>query len=213
MNKGRLAIQESRSSNPNAGLLVLLHGFGSNEADLFGLAKYFSPWFHVVSLRAPIPVPFGYAWFEIEYRPEGTKINAAAEIKSRQILHDEIGDLQKKYKVDPEQTFLYGFSQGAIMSYNLLLTQPQLIAGAVANNGRLLTEVWPERVVDERLAGKRLLILHTSQDPVIEVAKAHQARDQFSLTPVQLDYHEFEGEHTITEGALKTALAWLTQGR
>lgn len=207
MNK--LAIQEVRSTNPNAGLLVLLHGFGSNEADLFGLARYFTPWFHVVSLRAPIEVPFGYAWFEIEYRPEGTKINAAAEIKSRQILHDEISALQARYQVTPEQTYLYGFSQGAIMSYNLLLTQPQLIAGAVANNGRLLAEVWPDRVVNERLVGKRLLMLHTTEDSVIKVEKARDARDHFASTAIELDYHEFSGDHTITEGALKTALEWL----
>ncbi len=213
MSTQTLVALEARSEHPDAGLLILLHGVGSHERDLFELSRFFTPWFHVVSLRAPITLTHGFAWFEVEFRPEGNKINAESEISSRGLLAETIQALQQKFGVAADKTYLYGFSQGAIMSFSLLLTQPDLIAGAVANNGRLLPEVWPERVMDERLDGKALLILHTLQDPVLSVELARSAKAKFETTPIDLDYHEFDGVHTITEPALRTALDWLTQAR
>lgn len=209
MSTQTLVALEARSTNPEAGLLVMLHGVGSNERDLFELARFFTPQFHVVSLRAPISLGHGFAWFEVEFRPEGNKINAASEINSRRLLTENIQKLQRDFGVSADKTYLYGFSQGSIMSFSLLLTQPDLIAGAVANNGRLLPEVWPDRVIDSRLEGKKLLILHTVQDPVLKVELARSAKEKFETTPIQLDYHEFDGVHTITEPALVTALDWL----
>lgn len=201
----------AKSERPDAGLLIMLHGVGSNENDLFTLSRFFKPWCHVVSLRAPIDLGHGFGWFEVEFRPEGNKINAESEIKSRLILADEIQRLQQELNVSAEKTWLYGFSQGAIMSFSLLLTQPELFAGAIANNGRLLAEVWPDRVIDERLADKKLLILHTRQDPVLSIELARSAKEKFASTPIQLTYHEFDGAHTITESALVTSLEWMGQ--
>ncbi|MEY2953339.1 MAG: hypothetical protein RLZZ401_1426, partial [Pseudomonadota bacterium] len=56
-------------------LLVLMHGVGSHEADLFGLASYVPPQFHVLSLRAPFVLgPVAYAWFEFSVRPDGSRL-------------------------------------------------------------------------------------------------------------------------------------------
>ena len=72
-------------------LLVLLHGYGSNEEDLFGIEKAFDPNFLVVSVRAPVILNRGsYAWFSIDFTPEGSIPQMEEFEKSRQALLDFI---------------------------------------------------------------------------------------------------------------------------
>ena len=64
---------------PAPWLLVLMHGVGSNEADLFGLADFVPPAFHVLSLRAPYAMaPNMFAWFQFGVNPDGSRRFAAA---------------------------------------------------------------------------------------------------------------------------------------
>lgn len=198
-----------QSPHTTPGLLVMLHGVGGQEGDLFELAHLFQPWFHVVSLRAPIALSQGFAWFPVTFTPTGSKIDPQAEISSRAVLSDTIAQLQQELHVPPERTWMFGFSQGAIMSYNMLLTYPDQLTGAVAMNGRLMPEVWPNRVPDVELADKSLLMCHTRQDQVLSIDLARQAYRHFSTLPLQLTFEEFDGPHTITKSALTTSLDWL----
>src|SRR6478735_760699 len=95
-------------------LLVLMHGIGSNEQDLFGLAPSVPPQFHVLSLRAPnVLGPPSYAWFMFGVRPGGDRVVVG------------------------------GCSQGGIMALTLLLTRPQLLQAALVMHSRRLPEVLP----------------------------------------------------------------------
>src|SRR6187551_149143 len=69
-------------------LLVLLHGVGSNEQDLFGLAPQVPPQFHVLSLRGPLALgPGANAWFTFTVGADGGRaINAAQEAASRALV-------------------------------------------------------------------------------------------------------------------------------
>jgi phospholipase/carboxylesterase len=202
---------QATSSHATPGLIVMAHGVGSHERDLFDLANLFQPWFHVVSLRAPIALAQGFAWFPVTFTPTGSRIDPQAEISSRALLSETIAQLQQELNVPPERTWMFGFSQGAIMSYNMLLTHPDQLAGAVAMNGRLLPEVWPHRVPDAELAGKALLMCHTRQDQVLSIELARQAHSHFTTLPLQLTFKEFDGPHTITQAALTTSLDWLEE--
>ncbi len=73
-------------------LLVLMHGVGSNEQDLFGLARLMPPQFHVLSLRAPYVLsPDAYAWFEFEILPNGERhIDEEQERESRFLVGEMI---------------------------------------------------------------------------------------------------------------------------
>lgn len=62
----------AKSERPDAGLLIMLHGVGSNENDLFTLSRFFKPWCHVVSLRAPIWV-MALAGLKLSSDPRETK--------------------------------------------------------------------------------------------------------------------------------------------
>lgn len=107
-------------------LLVLLHGYGSQEHDLFGLAPYLPEEFAIAAVRAPLAPPFptpGWSWFPIEglHARDAASTTAAAE----RFLHWLDG------ATDAEQVGLLGFSQGGVIALQSLRLRPERFAFAV----------------------------------------------------------------------------------
>ena len=141
MNTGNLTLryvfQEPREkSGEKSPLLLLLHGFGSNEQDLISFAPYLDKRFFIVSPRAPFTTDFGgFAWFQIRYGVGGMEIDAKQAEESRRLLLKFVDELIAEHDLDAKKVYLAGFSQGAIMTYSLILTAPEKFAGAVPMSG------------------------------------------------------------------------------
>lgn len=200
---------------PSAGkppLLILLHGIGSNERDLFGLANELDERFAVVSARAPHTRFEGsYAWFEVQVGGGGQFV--IDEIMWRQSLSalvEFIGEAVEAYEADPARVYLTGFSQGAIMSLCVMLTRPELVAGIVAMSGRLLPEVRPMARPGAELDGFPVLVVHGINDPVIPVRSGREIREFLEALPVELTYQEFPMAHEVSGASLRLASEWLT---
>jgi phospholipase/carboxylesterase len=192
-------------------LLVLMHGVGSNEKDLFGLAPYVPANFHVLSLRAPnVMGPGSYAWFEFGVIPNGERvINEAQEAASRETLARLVASAAQQFGIPSERVVVSGFSQGGIMALSLLLTQPALLKGAMVLHSRLLPQVLPFVAPSEALQGRRLWVSHGTRDQVIPLANAHATRTFVKTLPLGLHYAEFPNAHEITADELAQAMAWL----
>ncbi len=192
-------------------LLVLMHGVGSNEQDLFGLAGYVPPQFHVVSLRAPFVLGAGsYAWFQFSVAPDGSRrIDTAQEATSREAIAQTVQAIAQRLGVPPARVVLGGFSQGGIMALSLLRTRPALLQAALVMHSRLLPEVDALAAPAESLQGKQLWVSHGLQDVVIPLASARAIRDHAATLPLTLRYAEFPGGHEIRPAELEQAMAWL----
>ncbi|MDO9360773.1 MAG: phospholipase [Polaromonas sp.] len=192
-------------------LLVLMHGVGSNEADLFGLAPYVPDNFHVVSLRAPYAMgPSAYGWFEFTVGPRGERtINEAQEAASRETVARTLEAAAYQFSVPPARVVAGGFSQGGIMALSLLLTQPQLIHAAMVMHSRLLPQVVPLQAPAAALEGKHLWLSHGTNDQVIPLAAAHAIRDLADTLPIELAYAEYPSAHEIIQEELAEAMGWL----
>ena len=194
-------------------LLVLMHGVGSNEQDLFGLAPYIPETFHVVSLRAPYRMgPNANAWFEFGVNPDGSRtIDEEQEIASRALVVQTVEALTRQLNVPASRVIVGGFSQGGIMSLSVLLTKPELVAGAMALHSRLLPEVLSQIAPASAFAGKQLWVSQGLQDNVIPVASGHFIVKQVEPLGLNLTYREFEGAHEIRPQELTALVAWLQQ--
>jgi phospholipase/carboxylesterase len=192
-------------------LLVLMHGVGSNEEDLFGLADFVPAPFHVVSLRAPFELgPGSYAWFEFSVAADGSRrIDRTQEAASREAVLRTVQAVARHLGVPPERVVLGGFSQGGIMALSLLRTQPSLQGAAMVMHSRLLPEVDALAVPPEALQGKQLWVSHGLQDGVIPIASARAIRDLAGMLPLALTYNEYPGAHEIRPAELQAAMAWL----
>jgi phospholipase/carboxylesterase len=193
-------------------LLLLLHGLGSNERDLVGLAPYLDPRFQIVSARAPHSiVPDGYAWFELGWTAANDiTINFQQAEQSRVLLVGFIAEALAAYGADPARVYLLGFSQGAIMSASVALTEPELIAGTVLMSGRISEEIRPQIAAAERLAGKPFLVVHGIADTVLPIQNGRASRAILATLPVALTYQEYAMAHEVSAQSLADVTAWLT---
>ena len=192
-------------------LLILLHGYGSNERDLIGLAPYLDPRFQIVSARAPhMLMPDGYAWFELGWSANDIIINFQQAEQSRELLVGFIAEALAAYGGDPARVYLLGFSQGAIMSASVALTEPELIAGTVLMSGRIPEEIRPQIAATERLAGKPFLVVHGAADTVLPIQNGRASRAILATLPVALTYQEYAMAHEVSAQSLADVAAWLT---
>lgn len=191
-------------------LILLLHGVGSHERDLFDLSPYLDPHAFIVSARAPNKLsPSSFAWYPVEFTATGPIIDAEAAEDSRVILLKFIAEVVAAYGVDAKRVYLMGFSQGAIMSLAVALTEPEQVTGIIAMSGRLLPEIQPKIVEAERLRDLPILMTHGLRDPIIPIGDARAASTYLSKLPLKLTYREYDMGHQITVESLNDIVAWL----
>ena len=204
-------IRQAQAEEKAPPLLLLLHGVGSHEHDLFGLAPYLDKRFLILSARAPNTLqPGSYAWFEVSFTPQGPVINPAQAEASRKALITFIDEAVNAYGADPKQVYLMGFSQGAIMSASIALTRPDLVAGVVLMSGRILPEVQAVMASPQALKGLPILLVHGTADTVLPVHHARASRQLLSSLPVELTYYEYPMGHEVSQGSLNDVARWLS---
>jgi phospholipase/carboxylesterase len=193
-------------------LLVLLHGIGADEEDLLPLAPHLDPRFLVISARAPHEAePMGYRWYAIDWSATPPRGDPEEIAGSRDLLARFIEEAIAGCGADPARAFLFGFSQGAIMSLALLLARPDLVRGVVAHSGRLSRLPGPDPT-PEALSRAEVLILHGAEDEVVPAAQGRKAYEVLApLLGARVAYRAFDGlGHGISEESLAEAARWLT---
>ena len=129
-------------------LLLLLHGYGSNEEDLFSFANELPQDHYVISVRAPYDLqPYGHAWYAIHFDADENKFSDNVQAKqSVEIIASFIDEIVKQYPIDTKNVSLIGFSQGAILSYATALTYPEKVTKVVALSGYFNQEIMPKEI-------------------------------------------------------------------
>lgn len=200
----------SSIKNAKAPLLILLHGIGSNESDLFSLANQLPDNFLIVSARGPYRYGVeGYSWFDADFSTGKPVINQQQERKSRGTILQFIEELKQIHSIDEKQIYLCGFSQGAIMSYSVGLTHPDKIRGIALLGGRMVDDIKTQTVSSPALSKMKILILHGSKDQIISVDKAREAKTFLTGLGLKPEYREFPVGHEITGEMVKSLRQWL----
>lgn len=193
-------------------LLLLLHGYGANEDDLFSLAPYLDERFMIVSPRAPVMLqPMSYAWFNLGFTPQGIVVNPEEVERSRQVIHKFLGEIVEAYGCDPNAVYLMGFSQGAMMSLAVALSYPGSAAGVVAMSGRVLPQTLQLVADKDVLTGLPIFVAHGSRDMLLPINHGRDARAKLSELPVELTYREYDMGHEISYDSLKDITEWLKE--
>jgi phospholipase/carboxylesterase len=191
-------------------LLLMLHGFGSNEHDLMGLAPYLDPRFHIVSARAVYDIGMGYAWYYLYGVPGNLQADGASRAHSLEVLKKFVSSLPERLGADTRRVYLLGFSQGAVMSLSLALTIPHLVAGVVAISGYLDESVLPG-VRPESLDHLDILVQHGTYDDLLPVELGRQVNAYLETLPVRLTYREYPIAHSIHPQGLMLTQQWLAE--
>ena len=193
------------NSNPK-GRLLLLHGVGSNEANLASLAASLPQDIEVLLLRGPLQVgPQGFAWYQVNFTSNGPSFSYEQAEGSRQLLQTFIEALPKL------PTVIAGFSQGGIMSSSIGVTEPELIKGFALLSGRMLREIEPQIASAERLKSTSAFIAHGQRDGVLPLDWAKEADAWLDRIGVAHETHHYDMAHEIIGEELVDFSKWLTR--
>lgn len=195
-------------------VLIMLHGYGSNESDLFEMAQLFDKKFQVFSLRAPYNDRNnqGYSWYDLQMNTDGSKkhnYNEATE--SRKKILSFISNACKTYNLDSNNVFLIGFSQGSIMSLDIALNAPTKIKGILALSGLLLPETTANNKLDwTKINQVKFYIAHGRSDNVIKFTEAEKIKTLFKEKKhPAFDFNSYEMPHSICGQELNDIKNWL----
>jgi phospholipase/carboxylesterase len=201
---------ERPAAGEAAGLLVLHHGRGADERDLYALADILDPdrRLHVVTPRAPLQIRgmSGYHWYVVHRvgHPDPSTFTRSCEQLAE--FHEQ---LWARYGLDASRTILGGFSMGAVLSYALALGRGRpAAAGILALSGFLPSvEGW-----ELDLAGHvatPVCIAHGRNDQVIGVDYGRRAHARLRDSGYKVEYHESDGMHNVDPALIPRLISWI----
>jgi len=192
-------IQEPKVKHDKNPLLLLLHGYGSNEEDLFSFATELPNDSYVISVRAPYDLqPYGHAWYAIHFDADENKFSDNVQAKqSVELIAGFIDEIVKQYPIDAKNVTLIGFSQGAILSYATALTYPEKVAKVVALSGYFNQEIMPEVIDTKAISHLKFFVSHGSVDQVIPVEWARKAKPALENLGLKVEYQEYPVGHGV----------------
>ena len=192
-------------------LLLLLHGYGSNEEDLFSFASELPDNYYVISARAPYDLQYGsYAWYAINFDADEKKFSDLNQARnSRDVIANFIDELVANYPINANDVTLIGFSQGCILSYAVALSYPEKIQRVVAMSGYFNTEIAKEEFEKNDFSNLRFFASHGSADQVVPVDWARKAKPLLDSLGIKNVYKEYPIGHGISPQNFYDFKNWL----
>ena len=195
-------------------VVVFLHGYGADGADLLGLADPLSPHLPGVAFHAPdapersINNPFGFQWFPIPWLDGSTEAQAKEAMgRSIALLNAWLDKVLADEGLTADRMVVVGFSQGTMMALHVLPRRDEAVAGIIGFSGRLLV---PELLAAEAKVKPPVLLLHGDQDPMVPFQDMTLAGEALEQAGFAVYGHVMKGTgHGISPDGLSVALSFL----
>ena len=209
MNNLQYLVRNPKIASTKPPLLILLHGYGSNEQDLFSFAEELPDDLLIVSAQAPYEMgPGAYAWYAINFDDVNGKFS---DLKQAKISIDKIAvfidQIKLKYKTDSKKTFLLGFSQGAILSYSLSFYYPNKVQNIIALSGYINRELLPTDISEEIQTS--YYCSHGSVDQVLPVDWARKSKPFLDNLGFSNVYSEYPVGHGVAPQNFYSFKSWI----
>lgn len=197
-------------------VVVFLHGYGADGADLLGLADPLAPHLPDTAFYAPDAPepcannPMGYQWFPIPWL-DGSSEEQARESMGRSIglLNDYLDKVLADENLTADRMVVFGFSQGTMMALHVLPRREQEVAGIVGFSGRLLE---PEKLQAEAKVKPPVLLVHGDQDPMVPFQDMGLAGEALQGAGFSVYAHVMKGTgHGIAPDGLSVAVGFLKE--
>ncbi|NEU32135.1 esterase [bacterium LRH843] len=185
--------------------LFVMHGIGSNEHNMLSLVNGLEDFYYIFSVRGHLTQGSGYAYFTIQgYGKPHREVFDEGINK----LANFIDYASANYPIDPEQLYLLGFSQGAIVSMTLAVTLGNKIKGIVALSGYIPQFVKEEYMIN---LGNHLsvFISHGEFDQVLPYEWGKENVDYFTKLGVPITFKSYPEGHTVSEKNLQDFQLWI----
>jgi phospholipase/carboxylesterase len=201
-------VRQPKTTVKNPSLLILLHGYGSNEQDLFSFAEELSDELLIVSAQAPYEMGGGaFAWYAINFDANNDKFSDLVQAqKSVDKIALFIDEIKTKYTTNPDKTFLLGFSQGAILSYALSFNYPNKIQHVIALSGYINDELLPKKIKN---SNTDYYISHGTVDQVLPIDWARKVPAFLEANNLRNEYSEYPVGHGVAPQNFYSFKSWI----
>ncbi len=194
-------VREPENITSATPVLFMLHGYGSNEQDLFSFRETLPSDWLIVSFRAPRETQFeGYSWYDINFNDPENFIDVVQARESLNSVLESILKIINHYGVTDSKVHLCGFSQGGILCYALALTNPELFSYVAC-----LSSYPEEKILDgivkdkKKLERLRFFVSHGTDDAVIPLEWGRKAADLLYDLNCYFTFREYMSGHGVNQ--------------
>jgi len=185
-------------------VLYLLHGMGSDAADIFSLFEDLKEKFILVAIQGPLKRGNGYAYFDI-LRIGYPELTSFEDILVR--LKETMDASKDHYPIDPQCRFIAGFSQGAILSMSIVSRYGSYFKGVAALHGYVPQHVSAEKVAD--LEAVNVFIGHGERDEMFSMAVGRANEAFFKDRTPNVTFKTYPNGHWVSAQEKTDVLGWL----
>jgi len=198
---------ERASWSAETPIVILLHGLGDNARGFEAFVERLDLPYRTLVVNAPrlYGQGPGRSWYRV--RDPNTVVDVAESTAQLLAL---IRQVRARWPQAPAP-FLLGFSQGAVMAFQIAGRHPQAIRGAVAIAGYLIPEEMPIEGVRPPLLHPPLLVLHGESDEVVRIARGERAVHRFRERGFEVDWITHRLGHKVPRVVSRSARHWLIQ--
>lgn len=191
--------------------IIVLHGRGADERDLLPVAGHLPDGLATVSLRAPEPLMGGYTWYELDLSAGGlheSQPDPRGFRRSLDLAAESVRAAVDAYELDAGRLGLLGFSQGAIMSFSLLLEDPTAYAWVAGLHGYLAAS--HADLDPGGLDGRPVLVTAGTADQIIPAHRAEAAADRLAAVGCDVTFETFAAGHGIGPEELEALVGFVS---
>jgi phospholipase/carboxylesterase len=192
-------------------LLIMAHGYGSNENDLFSFSRDLPDKLTIVSIRGDVNIQnIGYAWYDINIEFNGNKTyDIEKAIESRDKVADCIEKCTEIYNTDKNNVTLLGFSQGSILVNAVALTYPEKVKNVIAFSGVVDPNIIS--LSSKSLKNLSFYISHGTLDQVLPYNLSKESLKFLEKNNLNFIFEDFPVGHGVSPENFKSMLSWLTK--
>ncbi|MDR6456928.1 phospholipase/carboxylesterase [Chryseobacterium vietnamense] len=194
-------VREPENITSQTPILFMLHGYGSNEQDLFSFRETLPNDWIIVSFRAPRDTQFeGYSWYDINFNDPENFIDVPQAEESLHAVLESMLKIINHYGLTESKAHLCGFSQGGILCYALALKHPELF-----NRVACMSSYPEDKILDgivkdkKKLEGLRFFISHGTDDAVIPLEWGRKAADLLYDLSCYFTFREYMSGHGVNQ--------------
>ena len=212
MNLTSVARRPASSGNADS-LVIFLHGYGANGADLISLATVIETQLPNAAFASPdapqecAGVPGGYQWFPLTHDESEMMAAQVAFFQAIDGLNSFIDEEAKRCWVSADRVVLFGFSQGTMMALHLAAARRRAVAGIVGFSGRLITE---ELIQDVSGDTPPILLVHGDRDEIIPYSNLESTEKALKAAGFSVHSHvSRDCGHGIAPDGLGAAIGFM----
>ncbi|WP_185856114.1 alpha/beta hydrolase [Blattabacterium cuenoti] len=195
-------------------LFLMIHGYGSNENDLFSLKKDIPENFFIISIQGIYSIGSNkYSWYNIDFSKKNQFINNISQAKNAiDKISFFIDEAIEEYQLNKNQVWVCGFSQGAILSYAIALKKTDKVKKVIALSGYLEKCFLPKEINITSFSNLEIFISHGKYDPIIPIDWTKKGFDFLKKKKIiSLYYKEYDSGHTLCRSNYQDLINWIKE--